>query len=580
MAAPPPRKPQGGGVLLFDASESVASIPSTASSSTRARNAGPYAAYNLRTNFTASSMQTVDCDSPMLGDLVVPSPVVGIKDDPSAGADGMQTSASSYTLPFRPVFVLVGAIVGLGLGALLAKFEISAEWQKAVALPGDLFVRALQCLIVPMVFCVMTVVVAESSLLGNMSIMRWRTLLPYMLTSLLATAEGVLLAVAFQSHFTTTVPRVGMGGQTSRAAFNLTMQCANGLFLAVSPDGALACVEGNGTAATALFLAVNRTAAMKSAAVTAAVQQLSLVDQVVAIANVIVPVNIFQSLASGSLLSIVMFAIPMGIAVAISNNHAPHELNIVLTLFKQTRDIFLRLLHMLLVVTPVAVAFLLMGAVAKFGSQHLGTAISQLGFLFGAVLAGAAFHMLVVLPTLLFVWTKTNPFAYLQHLFPAYVLAFGCASSMATLPVAIECLQRAKVSRSLAHVAMPFGTPVNMNGGGIYYPLCFTFMASMAGMELTPGTYVLLFFVSYFGCVGTAPVPNAGLVYNMTLWQTCYPSTPLPVSFAFIVAADFVLDRIATVMNVNGNAVVVRILDDQMDETFDARVAAAVNAIV
>ncbi|KAH9114647.1 hypothetical protein LEN26_000137 [Aphanomyces euteiches] len=292
------------------------------------------------------------------------------------------------------------------------------------------------------------------------------------------------------------------------------MQCADGLFL-TAVNGSLGCFANSSSVPEAVFGAKSMVAA---AAVGSNLGQLSLMDQVTAIANLVVTANIFGSLVDGSLLSIVFFSFPLGYVI------------------------------------PIAVGFLIAAAVAKFDFQGG----NQVGYLFVAYLIGV---------------TKSNPFTFLRHLVPAYVFAFGCASSMATLPVGMACIQRAKVSRALSLVAMPFGTPANLNGPALYYPIAVVFMATIDGHDdkLTPLRWIFIFIVGWLGSMGTAPVPNGGVVYLMTLWTTCFPSVPLPPSFAVVLAADFIRDRISTVVNVNGNAMVTRILADEIDATFEVQ---------
>ncbi|KAF0691356.1 Aste57867_17397 [Aphanomyces stellatus] len=466
-------------------------------------------------------------------------------------------------------YIAAGLVVGVGLGVLFYYVQVGAEWRKLVRLPGQLFVGALTCLVEPLVFCVLTIVVAETVALGRSSILRWRTLLPYAISSVLATTQGVVLALLFQSTFvSTTTPATILLAPSP--PFNLTLQCANGLFVAPMPTGTLGCIEANGTT-TARFIATAQGLDTRANTVSS-VSQLSIIDQVITLANLLVPSNIFYALVSGQLLSIVTFSIPLGFAIA--RSAADGQDNLVLHILRQLRNVFMYLLHGLLWLTPVAIVFLLGDAACSLEGTEIQTVASHILALGIALVAGSLFHTFVVLPLLLYAWTRTHPYQYISHLFPAYIFAFGCASSMATLPVAIACIQDAKVSRSLAHIAMPFGTPINLNGSGLYYPLAVVFMASISGLsaELTSSRWCLVFLVSLFGAMGTAPVPNAALVYLATLWATCF-AAPLPSSFSVILAADFIFDRIRTMVNVNGNCMVTRILADEVDETFEVHAA-------
>ncbi|ETV98927.1 hypothetical protein H310_08415 [Aphanomyces invadans] len=571
-----PNRQSKKGILLFEESPrpqrfSYKSNPSSKpSSGKRAPANAPHDSGYVRTNFmSAQPLTNVMPSNPY--DSYFETPVLEHTETTSTGS--IKSKQTEFAAPqFQSFYVVIGAFLGIGVGFGMYYLHIGTELEKALTLPGDLFVRALRCLIVPLVFCVMTIVVTESVCLGRSSIMRLRTLLPYIASSVVSTVQGTVLALLFKDYFVPRGPRGTADGAASTGAlFNLTLQCANGKLLTLLANGTLGCVATNATA-PALFLAANHTmATTTSTTITIVDHQLSLVDHIVAICNLLVPGNIFQSLVDGSLLSIVMFSFPLGVALAQS---APNGAdNVVLNCVRQLRNIFVQLLNGLLTITPVAVVFLMGGAIAKVDQQDISEVISQMGYLFLAFMIGAVSHAIVVLPLVVYLWVKVNPYTYLQQLIPAYVFAFGCASSMATLPVAIECIQRTKVSRSLAHIAMPFGTPVNLNASGIYYPLAVVFMATMSGHGdlLTPVRFCVIFFVSLLGSIGTAPVPNAGLVYVMTLWKTCFPTVDLPITFSLIVTADILLDRLSTVLNVNGNAMATRILAEQIDETFEVQ---------
>ncbi|CAK4635130.1 unnamed protein product [Aphanomyces euteiches] len=465
--------------------------------------------------------------------------------------------------------ILIGSVVGIAVGIGIYFLHPSKEVQKLIALPGNLFLSAFQCLILPMVFCVMSVVVAEAFAMGRTSILRFRTLLPYWLTAVLATIQGMILAILFKPFFKgDSIPVT-----VRKASFNMSLQCSNGLYMTTQPNGTLTCDGSIANATGALFLALNQTmeAASSSKALSNSVE-LSMVDQITQITNLMVPSNIFSAMVNGSLLSLVLFSIPFGYAIAKTTTDGD---NIVLKFVRQLRNVFLFLLHKLLMITPVAVVFLMASAIGSMGSENVGEVMSNIGFFFLAFMTGVLVHSFLVLPLVLYLWTRANPYAYIKHLFPAYVFAYGCSSSMGTLPVAMACIQNAHVSRALIHMTMPYGTATNLNACGIYFPLALVFMANMSGLgdELTAPRYIIVFFASLFGCTGTAPVPHASLVYCLTLWSSCFPKIPLPASFAYLAAADFIIGRIRPMVNVNGNAIVTRILAEQVDEAFEIQAA-------
>ncbi|TMW66990.1 hypothetical protein Poli38472_012106 [Pythium oligandrum] len=180
--------------------------------------------------------------------------------------------------------------------------------------------------------------------------------------------------------------------------------------------------------------------------------------------------------------------------------------------------------------------------------------------------------MYIVYPILLRIFTPGNPFVWMQQMIRAQVFALGCASSMATLPITMDCVDKTgKVSKTLYRFVLSLGATINMDGSALGFPIAVVFMAEAAGLgHLIGGVeYFLIILISTVGAIGAAPVPAAGIVMTMTIWTSIFPSTPLPSTFAFIVATDWFTDRFQTAVNVTGDTVVCRIVVQQVGETIE-----------
>ncbi|OQS04863.1 dicarboxylate/amino acid:cation (Na or H) symporter (DAACS) family protein [Thraustotheca clavata] len=457
-------------------------------------------------------------------------------------------------------FVLICAGIGVGLGYGLGKANLSADTKALVALPGDLFVRCLKCLIVPLVFCTISSSVAEIIVLNNASFLTWRTAGLFYLTSFLSTCQGMTFALIYRNFVIHDVNN-NRGGTNSLP--KIALKCANGLFLHSDDDGSVSCLDklSNTTASQFSLVDVNKSLNLASSTAT-----LSIIDQAIGIVNQLVPENIFSAFSEGALLSVVAFALPFGFAMALT--HSEEGPNLLLQIVRQVRNAFVLLITAALRFTPVAVLFLIANATATFTSSASQFA-SQAGYAVLFFFCGVFTHVLIVLPLIMVLLIRINPYAYMLQLIPAYVFGFGCSSSMATLPVAVTVIhQTRRVSWSTANIAMCLGTPANLNGPGLFHPTMVVFMAQVSGhgSELTIPKLVILFFISLLGSIGTAPVPNAGLVMLLTIWKTVFPNIPLPHSFVYIVAIDAFLDRFRTMINLNGNMMVTRILANAMDQ--------------
>ena len=90
--------------------------------------------------------------------------------------------------------------------------------------------------------------------------------------------------------------------------------------------------------------------------------------------------------------------------------------------------------------------------------------------------------------------------------------AFGTSSSVATLPVTIQCCERAGISPQLNNFVLPLGATVNLNGTALYEALCVVFLAQAHGVSLSVGSMVVVFITSVLAAAGAAAIPSAGLV--------------------------------------------------------------------
>ena len=153
--------------------------------------------------------------------------------------------------------------------------------------------------------------------------------------------------------------------------------------------------------------------------------------------------------------------------------------------------------------------------------------------------------------------TKSNPFGYLKFIVPAQTTAFACASSAATMPVSLQCAEASgRVPLPIARFVIPLGATINMDGSAIYFPCACVWLAVLNGITPSFGNYILLAILSTIGSAGTAPVPSAGLVMVLTAYNSVFGTTGVPDGFEFIVAIDWFLDRLQTVVNVTGDSIV------------------------
>jgi Na+/H+-dicarboxylate symporter len=453
----------------------------------------------------------------------------------------------------------LGAAVGLVAGAMLIHYEVGGAWADWIAMPGVFFIAALKCLVTPMVFCSVIVCIGELVEAGKAASVGRRIILSFALASIASSCVGTLFAYGMSELYPSSavVP-------IKPTVPSLSFQCADSSFLSFS-NGTLACSSTNGTLPNSMFVLDDVSGYLGTS--DTEFEHLSVSEQIFSILKDLVPENIFESFAGSSTLSVIAFAVVVGVAMVKSVDSAAGVDNYALLLVKHANTVILLLVNMVVKYIPVAVASLIAGSIASYSSST--ELVQGVAFLVGALLAALVTLTVGVFGLALFVTTRRSIFSHLYQMLPAQIFIFGCSSSIATLPMTMRCVDATKeVSYQISRFLLPLGATSNLNGTAVYMPLACVFLAKVGGYHdlLTPLRFVLLAFVSAIASFGVAGVPHAGLVMVLTVWRTVF-SVDVPVVFTILVSTDWILDRLRSVVNITNDTIIVRIIAAQCDET-------------
>ncbi|GLE00970.1 hypothetical protein PINS_up009767 [Pythium insidiosum] len=520
----------------------------------------------LRTNFTSAAnpgMPVLSHDSPSMTDFRTADtpPSTGVTANPFEASSYMQTVAGGATSTLNMWATLGAMVLGVGVGLLLHHFDVSVTVSHWIRLTGDLYVRAVQCIVVPLVFVNVAVSVADIVHLGRGVRIGAYVIFMILLVTLVSVAEGI--GMGYLTRALLDLANV-MRPQTKEAIFGI--QCSNGRYLQELADGLVTC-SATQINKTSEFLVTDVANTFVRNSQTLAVGG-SLTDHVIKMLSLLVPANITQAFMENAMLSIVAFAVPCGITLA-KSFHGPIQLNPLLEFLREVNDSLLLMVHWVIRFTPIAVFSLLAGSFGEnlddvMAVPPLHVAVQLIGIYVGAV----AVHMLVVIPILFVMFTQTNPYSFMRHLLPAYIYSTGCASSFATLPVSIRCIEMTRqISTSLMHFVMSIGGSLNMNGSGIYLPMMVFFLADVAGLreKLDAIKVLTLVMAAFMGSLTTSPIPGGTVVMLKTVWRMVFPNEDIPEIYTFLVAIDVIIDRFITMCNVNGDIMVTRMIESQVD---------------
>ncbi len=262
----------------------------------------------------------------------------------------------------------------------------------------------------------------------------------------------------------------------------------------------------------------------------------------------LVPDNIFGAAASGQILPLIVFSLIFGgVLTAIGSNGRP-----VIAFFEGVNMAIMKIVMLIIYFAPIGI-FALIGGIVAQNQASVERIVSALGLYAVTVILGLLIHATITLPMILKIMGRKNPLQYVVNMGQALATAFTTASSSATLPVTMECVEeKNKVDSKAASFVLPLGATINMDGTALYEAVAAIFIAQIYGIDLSIGAQVIIFFTATLASIGAAAIPEAGLVM-MTLVLS---AVGLPLEgIGIILAIDWFLDRCRTTVNVWGDSV-------------------------
>lgn len=375
---------------------------------------------------------------------------------------------------------------------------------------GDLFMRLITMVIVPLVFSSLLVGVAGLGDVRKLGRLGSRTLGLYFMTTALAVTIGLGVAhILKPGSFVSERDRASLTAQYESAA---------------------------------------------DSKVDAAAESPSAIDNVLAI----VPENPVESLAKGDMLPIIFFAILFGVALTLLKEERSRQ---VVTLLDTVQHAMIIIIHMVMAVAPFGVAALLAEVIGQSGWSIL----SALLVYALTVLVGLLLHATFVYGGLVRVVTKLPFVTFLKAIRPAQLIAFSTSSSSATLPVSMECAEEnLGASNSVSSFVLPLGSTVNMDGTALYQGVAAIFIAQVFGVDLSLGAQLGIVLAATAASIGAAGVPGAGMI---TLAMVLTTAGIPPVGVALILGVDRILDMFRTTVNITGDLAVTAVMAVSEGET-------------
>lgn len=393
--------------------------------------------------------------------------------------------------------VIIGLVLGAGAGVLLnpstgiLSEEISLRLADWLDLPGQIFMRLVQMIMIPLIFTsILTGIVSNTS--ENLKSFGLRLLLYFVFT----TAIAILIGLA--------------------------------VTLILKPGQYIFSLGGFPNSSESQNLPVEQT---------------SLIENIPNAISNLIPNNPLESILTGEMLGVVIFTILIGVAITQLQEETARP---IIRFSEAIQKICMIVVSWAMMLVPYAVFGLIAALLSRTGVEiFLG-----LGYYMGVVILGL-FLLMVFYLVLVLTIIKKSPFKFLQAIREPQLLAFSTASSAAVMPLSMKTAdEKLGVSSNISDFVIPVGATINMDGTALFQCVTTLFMAQAYGIELSIINLLLITFTVVAASIGTPAIPGGGVIILASVLQ----SAGIPIDgLIVIIGIDRILGMFRTSVNVTGD---------------------------
>lgn len=258
----------------------------------------------------------------------------------------------------------------------------------------------------------------------------------------------------------------------------------------------------------------------------------------------IIPNNPFEALSKQNLLQIIFFALILGFALM----KIGEPVKPLLDIFRAGQEAMKEITNIVLEFTPYGVFGLMANVVGSNGPEILIPYIKAIAAMY---IAGAIYVIVVQAGLMVGVIGRVNPFRFLREMKEAMAFVFATCSSVATIPLNLQCTKNIGVDDETANFVIPFGAVMNMNGTAIYEAVAVVFTAQIFAIDLSFTQQVMIMLTATLASIGTAGIPGSGLV----MLTIVLSSVNLPMeAIGLLAGIDRILNMGRVIPNIVGDA--------------------------
>ncbi|XP_078481749.1 excitatory amino acid transporter-like [Ciona intestinalis] len=437
------------------------------------------------------------------------------------------------------ILTIAGVLLGIALGCTLREMSLSDEAIILVKFPGEMLMRMLKMLIIPII--VTSVITGLSNLdLKKSGRMGAHAIAYYVATTTLAVILGVVLVSIIQPG---NQKRFSLNNATEQRVIS-TLDTFLDLIRNLFPENIVAaCLQ---VAQTQLTISEEM---MGNSSNISWINNSTIMNKSLDYnhSKILKVERKLEQIPNANVLGIIIFSVFFGVTLS----NLKEEGKVVTEFFSVMNSIFMRMITIILWYSPIGICSLLAGNLLTLGGvQDL---IESLGMYMLTVIAGLMIHLLITLPLIYVAITRKNPFRVYYATSQAFLTALGTASSAGTLPLSIQCLEEnLGIDKRVTKFVLPLGATMNMDGTALLEGVAAITIAQMYQYSLSAGQIVTISVTATFASIGAAAIPSAGLVtLVLVLSAIGLPSEAVGLLWSI----DWLLDRIRTSVNVMGDCI-------------------------
>ena len=437
----------------------------------------------------------------------------------------------------RNVHIFLGIILGVIFGVVMHSYMPQSALENNTVgiiifnildLIGQIFLRLIQMVVIPLVFS--AIIIGISSIGDNKQLGKFggKMILYYAIITIVAVTLGAGLATGLK-------PGEGVQGYISEQSKIEIQKSFNHIDLSDDTNLSITNIIPDNP-----------------------IKSLAQGDTDAFITSII-PDNPIKALAQGNMIAIILFVSIFAIALAkVGEINRP-----VIAFFESLFAATMKVIDWIMYFAAPGIFALVATGVSKFGLDMF----SSLSKYFIAIFLGFAIQLFILYPLMLKIFSKVPILTFYSAIAEAMMVAFGTASSSATLPLTMACCEKRGISHKICSFVLPLGATLNMDASALFQVVSVIFLTQAYDINLSIFQILLVMFLAIIASSTSAGIPSAGLITIVLILQgLVLDSSSLSEGFIFLFAIERIIDMFRTMNNVTSDAVVATIIADNENE--------------